>query len=584
MAKWLILAFLILLIPGRQFSQELLPRGLSEEEKQLVLEGAFQKATVVPGALTRSMDEPPRSMAEWEELESIVITWVGYRTILTEIVRAAQPEVEIIIVCDNEESVRNYLIDRDVNPDEKIRYLEAPFNTVWVRDYGPNAAYKGDVDSLVLVDWIYNRPRPQDDQIPGYVADLLDLPLYSTTAVPTDLVHTGGNFMSDGLGTGFSSKLVLHENDATNTWGFSDHSEQEVDQIMADFLGIDTYVKMDVLPFDGIHHIDMHMKLLDEETLLVGEYPEGVADGPQIEANLQYILNKFKTRFGRDFEVIRIPMPPDQFGRYPDQNGFYRTYANALFINKTVIVPTYEEEYDTTGLRIWREALPGYNIVGIECNDIIPASGAIHCITKEIGVADPLLINHKKVLSATDIEPVTFESTIRHRSGIQDAWVFYRYRGETVYDSIRLEEEGADNWIVSVSDFLPDSDIEYYIKARAESGKVQTRPLPAPDAYFSFQLESISSDVTEQERNEQLTVFPNPASAITCIALSMPKNTDGTLLVRDMMGRVVMTVFQGVMPEGESKYFFHAGDLPGGHYILELRADKLLKTHKIAIF
>ena len=33
----------------------------------------------------------------------------------------------------------------------------------------------------------------------------------------------------------------------------------------------------------------MHMKLLNEETLLVAEYPEGLSDGPQIEENLQYI-------------------------------------------------------------------------------------------------------------------------------------------------------------------------------------------------------------------------------------------------------------------------------------------------------
>lgn len=36
-------------------------------------------------------------------------------------------------------------------------------------------------------------------------------------------------------------------------------------------MGIERYIKMQTLPYDGIHHIDMHMKLLDEETLLVGQ-------------------------------------------------------------------------------------------------------------------------------------------------------------------------------------------------------------------------------------------------------------------------------------------------------------------------
>ncbi|MFN8165147.1 MAG: hypothetical protein U0X76_02985 [Bacteroidia bacterium] len=32
------------------------------------------------------------------------------------------------------------------------------------------------------------------------------------TAAPYDLTHTGGNFMVDGFGTAFSSKLVMDEN------------------------------------------------------------------------------------------------------------------------------------------------------------------------------------------------------------------------------------------------------------------------------------------------------------------------------------------------------------------------------------
>ena len=58
------------------------------------------------------------------------------------------------------------------------------------------------------------------------------------------------------------------------------------------FMGISTYIKMETLPYDQIHHIDMHMKLLDEETILVGEYPEGEADGP-IEANIEYIQDNY---------------------------------------------------------------------------------------------------------------------------------------------------------------------------------------------------------------------------------------------------------------------------------------------------
>ena len=102
-------------------------------------------------------------------------------------------------------------------------------------------------------------------------------------------------------------------------------------------------------PFDGIHHIDMHMKLLDEETILMAEYPAGVADGPQIEANLEYVLSNHTSKWGTPFEVVRIPSPPEPGwgGGFPDEGGNYMTYTNSVFVNNTILLPTYYEEFDT---------------------------------------------------------------------------------------------------------------------------------------------------------------------------------------------------------------------------------------------
>ena len=163
--------------------------------------------------------------------------------------------------------------------------------------------------------------------------------------------------MVDGNGTGFSSKLILNENPSK--------TESQINDIVNSYLGINRYIKMETLPYDEIHHIDMHIKLLDEETLLVGQYPPGVADGPQIEANLQYVLNNFQTCYGRPYKVVRIPMPPKFFRTISSNSSNYYTYTNSVFVNKTVIVPIYGLSQDTTALRIYRENLPGYRVVGI---------------------------------------------------------------------------------------------------------------------------------------------------------------------------------------------------------------------------
>lgn len=312
-------------------------------EPELLSEKAF--ATPPPDAqFTTPPAKPVRAMAEWEELSALTISWrdsQSRKLILVEIVRAARQECKVIICCNDQATVteaKNMLTNGGVDISSNVEFFLTPTNTIWIRDYGPNCVYANNVDSMYIVDWIYNRPdRTKDNAVPITLGQYLNVPVYSTTLAPYDLVNTGGNFMSDGLSTGFASRLIFINNDQiangecntpNDILGTSNHTEASIDKIMKDFMGIDRYIKLDELPFDCIHHIDMHIKLLDEETLLVGQYPTGVADGPQIEANLQYILSNYPSAFGTPYKTVRIPMPPDG-NNYPDQGGFYRTYANA---------------------------------------------------------------------------------------------------------------------------------------------------------------------------------------------------------------------------------------------------------------
>ena len=360
-------------------------------------------------------------MAEWEEVQALVVTWAAYRPILAQIILHAKQECEVVVVCADSNAVKSELLNTYFLPNlDNVTFEQAPFNTVWVRDYGPNPVYANDVDSLYFIDWIYNRPRPNDDLIPGVIGARFDVPVYTTTLPPSDLVNTGGNFLPDGMGTAFASELILDENDPGNPYGVTVKDEAQIDQIMSDFMGISRYIKMPTLLYDGINHIDMHWSLLDEETLLVGQYPAGVSDGPQIEANLQYVLANFMSPFGTPYKVVRVPMPPSAAGNHPPAAP-YRTYTNMVFVNKTLLVPVYFPQYDTTSLRILREALPGYKVVGINCNSMIAAGGALHCITKQIGVAAPLLIQHQPLRDVADISLFSvFPAALRGKSSMRN--------------------------------------------------------------------------------------------------------------------------------------------------------------------
>ncbi len=569
-----------------QAQQQPLPHVLAPHEQALVRDYRDSRAQAARG-ITTPPPGPVRTMAEWEEVQSLVVCWAQYEGILKQIIRHAKEECEVIVVCDNAASVVTYLNNTLYGgplPNlDNVTLLEAGFNSVWTRDYFAESIYLNEVDSLLLLDWIYNRPRPLDDAMPDAVGTLKGIPVYSTAQAPNDLVHTGGNFMSDGFGTAFSSELVLEENGPAGVYNQTVKNEAQVDAIMGTWMGIQPgrYIKMPALPYDNINHIDMHMKLLDEEHLLVGEFPLGVSDGPQIESNIDYVTSNFNSVFGTPYEVIRVPMPPSTSGNYAP-NASYRTYANNLIVNGTVLVPVYRQEYDTVGLRILRESLPGYNVVGIDCDDqgmnIISASGAIHCITKGIGVSDPLLIRHQRLDDTFDTtNPYAVDAYIRHRSGIASARLYWTVDTAAGFAVVPLADQGGNTWSGAIPAQPAGTRVFYYIEATANSGKVQVRPLVAPDGWWSFRVLGGNTGLAPADAPALLALYPNPAASIVVIGIEPGRRERVEVRLLDAMGREVRSILRGI-PPADGRLFVDVVALPVGVYQLELRTASGRRT------
>lgn len=561
-----------------------LPRNLTPAEIEQISRGDF---SILKSE--RGIDSPPpfqniRTMAEWEEIQCLTISWISYPSILKQIVASARTQTLVVILSEDVQATENYLFSSAgggafTNLDNVI-ILPANYDSVWLRDYGANTVYGNEVEDLFLVDWIYNRPtRPNDDTSPQYVADYLGLDMYTTTSAPDDLVNTGGNWMSDGFGTAIISELVLEENAPGNQYGVTAKTEAQIDAITEAYLGVDRYIKMPVLPYDGIHHVDMHMKLLDEQTLLVGEYPNGISDGPQINANMDYVVSNFMNKWGEPYKTVRIPMPPSVAGNWPSSNppASYRTYTNAVFVNKMVLLPTYREQFDTTALRIWQEALPGYQIVGIDCDNnpenIISASGAIHCITQSVGVQNPLLISHNPL---PDTENTTSSYSvvayINHRDGIVAGRMYWKTSLNGTYNLVNMTSVGSNNWEGLIPAQPSGIRVYYYVEGEATTGKVLQRPMVAPEGYWSFDV--LSGNSINEEAFNFSRIYPNPASEITCVEFNVRVSQKAQAFVVDMQGRRVKEIYSGVLSPEQSKVFFNANDLVSGVYVVQLITDK----------
>ena len=153
--------------------------------------------------------------------------------------------------------------------------------------------------------------------------------------------------------------------------------------------------------------------------------------------------------------------------------------------------------------------------VGIDVDNsnepLIASLGAIHCITHTIGVDEPLWIVHQPINEVpTGNTNVSITAMIKHVSGINNATVYWREEGESEFNQLSMTIINDDNWSADLLIPSGSESIEYYIEAEANSGKSLSRPLVAPEGFWTFTVANLSNE--EWADNNISAPYPNPAS------------------------------------------------------------------------
>jgi len=346
--------------------QDTLPRSLTAEEKTRLHEIG----------VNRTITDPPDSIlyapAEFDSVAGIIFAWESYYDLLTDLIKEVAEFDTAWVVVDNssdETSAANTLSNGGVNMDNVI-FQQISTNSVWIRDYGPWWIYEPD-GSRAILDLDYNRPRPQDDAYPENLAADWNIDYYGL-----GLVEAGGNMLLDGTGNVFISDIIF---DASQ--GFDPNlTQDQLDEYFLDYYSVENVIITDHLEYDGTGHIDMFVKVINDTTVIVGEYETpsaGAGNNYNICNNVAAQISGLTNGNGRPYTVIRMLMPPYS-------GGVTYTYINSLIANKKVFVPIYGFSTDADVLAQYEQIMPGYEIIGFDCNQIITANGAIHCIAMKV--------------------------------------------------------------------------------------------------------------------------------------------------------------------------------------------------------
>ena len=230
--------------------------------------------------------------------------------------------------------------------------------------------------------------------------------------------------------------------------------------------------------------------------------------------------------------------------------------------------------------------MPGYNVVGINSNSTISASGSLHCITHAVGVSDPLLIVHQNLPNTSNTTiPYQVDARIQHKSGIQFATLYYTTDTTLGFSNVAMTLTSAVNntWTGFIPAYPAGTHVFYYIKGHANSGKEQVRPMPAPLGNFEFDVLGLPSGINEFAQTEFKPAYPNPSHGITCIPISFAKNTRGNIKLLDVLGNEVAIIYSGEFQSGEKNFFINGLTLSKGAYIISLETTEGQFTQKLMV-
>ena len=400
----------------------------------------------------------PRFVAEFEPMQGVMIRYpLG---IPESLVAQLSNNCRVYCITQQQSSAQSTFQSAGVNM-SNVTFVNAPTDSYWVRDYGPWYIFED--RQPAIVDNIYNRPRPNDDNISGVFANFWDIPMYGM-----NLEHTGGNMMEDGRGHGVSDDLVVSENN---------NNEANVRQKMREYLGIDPYHITIDPQGDYIAHVDCWGKYLAPDKILIAQLPQSNPRYQYYEQVAEY----FETTnccWGYPYRVYRVQEPG---------GNTLAPYTNSLILNKTVYVPLgSNNSYNQQALAVYQEAMPGYDIVGVSYNSYWGGwenTDALHCRTRGVMDFNMLFVDHREVLHGEqewqDSYPVVSKFIAYSGAELkQDSLLVYYSINGGAYQVAQMTATGnPDEYVGYITGYQGGDSVDYYVFGADESGHRYTQPV-----------------------------------------------------------------------------------------------------------
>jgi agmatine deiminase len=337
--------------------------------------------------------------AEWQPHEA---TWLGWPHnymdwpgkfaaipwAYAEIVRKLTPGeiVRIVVESAAHEARARRVLKRAGADLSRVEFFRFPTDRGWMRDSGPMFVRRGGPDPEVAVmrfkfnAWAKYPNWKKDVHTHERAAKTLGLKMFCAMWEGKEVVLEGGAIDTNGTGSMLTTEecLLDQETQVRNP----ELGKKEMAEIFRTYLGISNVIWLgNGLAGDDTHgHVDDLCRFVTRNTVvLCSEKNPADANYKALHENHER-MQDVRLEDGSRINVVSLPMPaPLTF----DGRRLPASYANFLFGNAAVIVPTFNDSNDRVALGILSELITDRPVVGIHAVDLVWGFGTLHCLSHE---------------------------------------------------------------------------------------------------------------------------------------------------------------------------------------------------------
>ena len=319
-----------------------------------------------------------RFIAEFEEQSFTQIIfphansdWIDYleeaqecfKNIINEIIKYQK----CLVICDSAEAVKKHFQEN-----KNLFFTEYKTNDTWARDC--SALCISDAYEVKLLDFTFNAWGGKFESSKDNLMSRSISGCYSYNLQPIDFVLEGGAVESNGNGIILTtSACMLNKNRNSKL------ETKEITQKLNEFFGSTEILYLDhgyLAGDDTDSHIDTLARFIDEKSIMYVKCEDKDEEHYKELKLMEDELKEFAKTY--DFRLIALPMTD---AIYFEDERLPATYANFLFVNGAVLIPTYGVKQDEEALNIFREFFEDREVVPVDCSTLIKQHGSLHCVT-----------------------------------------------------------------------------------------------------------------------------------------------------------------------------------------------------------